>query len=333
MYNKLFSSILDSSIWVTPSSTKIVWITLLASMDEDGYAHYSTVQNLANRACVSVTEAQAAIDCFMSPDPQSGDPAHDGRRVERIPGGFIILNATKYRDMYNRERNKELNRMRVAKFRAKNRVITSSLQNHTGRYSHEYEYEELPKVTKGTPQKQTTDSEQPSPLADVRDLLDERLRQGAEPSKATPTPKAKISPPQARETKKKAIPEPTEDQLNAIYNAYPRKTARITALTAIKKALKTVPFETLLSAVQRYARTRIGQDPQYTPLPSTWFNGGRWDDELPPAANGRPDFSKAKVPQLLSGEGPELEFGDSGRVITYDADGNALYDGKRRAER
>ena len=34
MYNKLFTKILDSSIWLAPDPVRLVWITLLAAMDE-----------------------------------------------------------------------------------------------------------------------------------------------------------------------------------------------------------------------------------------------------------------------------------------------------------
>jgi hypothetical protein len=119
MYNKLFVKILDSSIWLEPTPTRICWITLLAAMDEDGYAHFSALENLAQRARVSLEEAKAAVECFEAPDPNSGDPDHEGRRIERVPGGFMILNAEKHRDTLNRVVAKEQNRLRVKRFREK----------------------------------------------------------------------------------------------------------------------------------------------------------------------------------------------------------------------
>jgi hypothetical protein len=117
MYNKLFLKILDSSIWLEPTTTRICWITLLAAMDEHGYAHFSAIQNLAERARVTLEEAQAAVDCFLAPDPNSGDPDNEGRRVERVPGGFMILNAGKHRETLNRVVALEQNRLRVKRFR------------------------------------------------------------------------------------------------------------------------------------------------------------------------------------------------------------------------
>ena len=122
MFNKLFTKILDSSIWLEPNATRIVWITLLAAMDETGYAHFSAIENLANRARVTNEEAEVAVRCFLAPDPNSGDPQFKGRRVERVPGGFQILNASKYRSIMNREIQREKTRQRVADWRAKKKT-------------------------------------------------------------------------------------------------------------------------------------------------------------------------------------------------------------------
>lgn len=119
MFTKLFYRILDSSIWLEPHATRIVWVTLLAAMDEDGYAHFSTVENLASRARVTLEECENALKCFLSPDTKSPHQEHEGRRVERVPGGFMILNAPKYRALARREQSLQQNRLRVAKFREK----------------------------------------------------------------------------------------------------------------------------------------------------------------------------------------------------------------------
>ena len=124
MYNRLFTKILDSSIWLEPQSTRVVWITLLAAMDEDGIAHFAAIGNLARRANVSEEEAEAAVKCFLSPDPNSSDPDYEGRRIERIPGGFVVLNAPKYKALFNREMQLERTRMRVAKHRATSGDVT-----------------------------------------------------------------------------------------------------------------------------------------------------------------------------------------------------------------
>jgi hypothetical protein len=118
VYNRLFTKILDSSIWLEPDSTRIVWLTLIASMDEDGFCAFACAANLANRARVPTDKTQEAIKTLESPDPNSADPDHDGRRIERVPGGWIVLNAAKYREIGNRAASRETTRRRVAAFRA-----------------------------------------------------------------------------------------------------------------------------------------------------------------------------------------------------------------------
>ena len=90
MYNKLFSRILDSSIWLESEATRLCWLTCLAVMDQDGFVELAAVGNLANRARVSLEAAQEAVRCLESPDPDSSDPEHEGRRLERVPGGWMV---------------------------------------------------------------------------------------------------------------------------------------------------------------------------------------------------------------------------------------------------
>ncbi len=135
VYNRLFTKILDSSIWLEDVTTRIVWITLLAAMDEDGYAHFSAVENLALRARVSIKEAEFALQRLMSPDSNSENPAYEGRRVERVAGGFLVLNAAEHRKTLNREIRREQTRLRVTRHREKQErndaSVTGALQSVT----------------------------------------------------------------------------------------------------------------------------------------------------------------------------------------------------------
>ena len=131
MYNKIFHKILDSSIWLEPTPTRIVWITLLAAMDQDGFAHFSAVENLASRARVTLDEAKEAVECFLEPDPNSANPANEGRRIERIPGGYVVLNADEHRKTISREIQREQTRERVARFRAKTQCNKTSYKKVT----------------------------------------------------------------------------------------------------------------------------------------------------------------------------------------------------------
>lgn len=71
----------------------------------------------------------------------------------------------------------------------------------------------------------------------------------------------------------------TEAAAERIYAAYPRKEHRAEGLTAICRALKTHSEKFLLERTLAYAESRKGEDPKFTPVPATWFNGKRFLDE------------------------------------------------------
>lgn len=118
MYNKLFTKILDSSIWLEADSTRIVWLTMIAAMDEEGFVMFASIPNLARRANVTLDAAEKAVAVLEGPDKNSSDPEFEGRRIERVDGGWLVLNAPKYRELVTRAIARERTRERVAKFRA-----------------------------------------------------------------------------------------------------------------------------------------------------------------------------------------------------------------------
>lgn len=124
MYNKLFAKILDSSIWLESTPTRIVWLTFIAVMDESGFAQFASAANVAHRAIVTVDEAVEAIQTLENPDPESSDPEFDGRRLERVPGGWMVLNAEKHRKLVTRAVIQEQTAERVRRHRAKKNGLT-----------------------------------------------------------------------------------------------------------------------------------------------------------------------------------------------------------------
>ena len=117
-FTKLFGSIVASSIWCEDDKTRIVWVTLLAMANRDGVIE-AAVPGLANAARVSVEDCQRALDKFQSPDPYSRSTAHEGRRVERIDGGFRLLNYEFYRRKLSAEERREYKAAKQAEYRAK----------------------------------------------------------------------------------------------------------------------------------------------------------------------------------------------------------------------
>lgn len=120
-FTKLFSSILDSTIWQEPAETKIVWITMLAMVDRNGEVHAS-VPGLARRAGVTLQQCESALECLSSPDPYSRTTDHEGRRIDSIDGGWTLLNHGKYRALLSKEERREYNRQKQAEYRARKRL-------------------------------------------------------------------------------------------------------------------------------------------------------------------------------------------------------------------
>jgi hypothetical protein len=131
MYSKLFAKIVDSSIWLEPDHVRIVWLTFLAMKDQKGFVWISTPANVAIRARVSVEQAEDAIKRLESPDPYGRTQEYDGRRIERVGDGWLVLNAKKYDDIVYQEHMRERNRIRQAAFREKNRDEPSNNERRT----------------------------------------------------------------------------------------------------------------------------------------------------------------------------------------------------------
>jgi len=118
-YTKLFNSILASTIWRAPNTTRIVWITMLAMADKDGVVEGS-VPGLADFARVSVADVETALEELLAPDPYSRTEDYEGRRIEAVPGtGWRLLNHAKYRAKMNEDERREYNRKKQAEWRAR----------------------------------------------------------------------------------------------------------------------------------------------------------------------------------------------------------------------
>lgn len=96
-YEKVFRGMLGSSVWGESSDTRVVWMTLILSCDQQGIVEAS-VGGLARLANVSREAALAAIERLSSPDEDSRTPDLEGRRIEAVSGGWRIVNYLQYRE-------------------------------------------------------------------------------------------------------------------------------------------------------------------------------------------------------------------------------------------
>ena len=127
-YTKLFDSIFMSTVWLEDNATRIVWIALLGKKDRHGIVEGS-IPGLAHLARVTVDEAEAAINKFLAPDPHSRTSDHEGRRIEHVDGGWLVLNHEKYRDMLSKEDKLERDRIRQQRKRDHLKLSAKSATN------------------------------------------------------------------------------------------------------------------------------------------------------------------------------------------------------------
>jgi len=99
-FTKLVPEIIRSSIWDEPPEIRCVWITMLAVKDADGYVR-GTPSSLQRMSNVGMEHVHKALQIFEADDLASHTPDHDGKRIESVPGGWVILNHDLYkaRDM------------------------------------------------------------------------------------------------------------------------------------------------------------------------------------------------------------------------------------------
>lgn len=121
-YTKLFTDILTSTIWGEDDKTRIVWITMLALRDRN-HKVSASIPGLARQANVDLESCEAAVRKLESPDPYSRSKEHEGRRIEAVDGGWMILNGEKYRSKMNDDERREYQRNKQAEYRKRKKTI------------------------------------------------------------------------------------------------------------------------------------------------------------------------------------------------------------------
>lgn len=97
-FAKVYSTILDSSVWGESKDVKILWITLLAMGANTGGLVEASVGGLARRAGLTREECEVALAVLLSPDPDDKSGVDEGRRIQETERGWRITNHNFYRD-------------------------------------------------------------------------------------------------------------------------------------------------------------------------------------------------------------------------------------------
>ena len=115
-YTKLHHSIATSTIMGESPVVFKVFVLMLSLAGIDGVIEAS-VPGLARLANQTVEEVEAALEKLSSPDKYSRTPDNEGRRIEKVDGGWRLLNFAKYKYMLSEEDRKERDRIRQQRHR------------------------------------------------------------------------------------------------------------------------------------------------------------------------------------------------------------------------
>ena len=117
-FTKIDHNIIHSTVWKKPPHIKHTWTTMLILTDKDGIVSAS-IPGLADQSGFSIEQTKEALECFLSPDEYSRTAENEGRRIEKVNGGWKILNFEKYRGETREERIKRQNREATQRWREK----------------------------------------------------------------------------------------------------------------------------------------------------------------------------------------------------------------------
>ena len=111
------SKLISSSLWDEAPEVRLVFLSLLAVADYNGYIDIPNERALARVLNLSQEYLDGALAVLMAPDGGSRSDEHEGRRVLRDGSGWRCVNYEKYREF--RSASQEATRIRVQRHRAK----------------------------------------------------------------------------------------------------------------------------------------------------------------------------------------------------------------------
>ena len=122
-WTPLFSKIVDSSVWAESYPVRALWVTMLALKDADQVVRYNAF-GLARRANMEESEVLAALEVLSNPDKRRIEPQpHDGRRIAKVEGGWLILNGQAYEDMMRNLNRKAYKAKKQSEYRKRGKPL------------------------------------------------------------------------------------------------------------------------------------------------------------------------------------------------------------------
>ncbi|MCE5224881.1 MAG: conserved phage C-terminal domain-containing protein [Porphyromonadaceae bacterium] len=126
---KLDSGITKSSLWSESLHVRVVFLSFLAEKDDTGFVSASRSGMI--RTCnVTPDQFDDACTVLSSPDPDSKSQDFEGRRIEKVEGGWIVLNSDKYRLPENEKKESHAAYMREWRSKRDNVNSREITENH-----------------------------------------------------------------------------------------------------------------------------------------------------------------------------------------------------------
>ncbi len=104
-YTKLWSNILESTIWHEDRDLILLWIVLLAKKQKDHVVRVP-IPELADKSKLTIERCEECLEKLASPDKYSRTKDFEGRRIRVVDDGILILNGAKYQDHLREEQRK-----------------------------------------------------------------------------------------------------------------------------------------------------------------------------------------------------------------------------------
>jgi len=226
--------------------TRIAWFALLAMADRNGEVQAS-IPGLANIARIPVESARAAILKFLSPDPDSRTKDDEGRRIQEIKGGWLLINHAEYRQLAS-----DLDRKQKAAERQQ-RVRDKITRNASV-----------------TPQSRQISEDHASVTEESHQIPQAEAE--AEANSQTTTPKVKRMP-----SKLALLPE----GFGRFWEVYPKKVAKSQAANAWKKVSQHPDeIDRIIADIEKRKTSPewMKDGGQFIPYPASYLNARRWED-------------------------------------------------------
>lgn len=158
----IWSSIVDSSLWLEDDWVIKIFITMVVKKDYDHIYRFNTF-NLAQQSKKTEQQVLDALKILSSPDRHRvEDTVNEGRRIKAHEEGWEIVNGDKYQKMMQREAKRARDRKSQQKWRdnQKNRqgpITGESTAMRAEARGDTETHDQLAATPKDTPRRQTPD--------------------------------------------------------------------------------------------------------------------------------------------------------------------------------